>query len=267
MLQKLFKPSPYNKTNLPAYLQVIPEQDACVFVIWATTESLKQPDYLPALKDLLFQSIDTGACSGAAFWLRDGKISNFSLKDRESGGKGKVIVAMLRIGNIEKVKALALLSAIEARGYQVKALVVKNSVPLNGEQSAEQNSGLGICSSGLASVSFFKAEKGLSKEQFWDYWFNSHTPFALDIHPLCKYERNRVLSSLDEKPPVFDAPVFDAIVPLHIQKDDYLSFSVFFSHDGRSAFANALRIYNDVKQFIDMSGIETVAMREYVLSK
>ena len=134
---------------------------------------------------------------------------------------------------------------------------MKNSVPLNDAPTAP----LGSCSSGLVSVSFFKSKKGLSKEQFWDYWFNSHTPFALDIHPLCKYERNKVINSLDGS-----EPVFDAIVPLHLARDEDLKFSRFFSHDGRFGLANALRIYNDVSQFIDMTGIETVAMREYVLS-
>ncbi len=265
MFPKLFKPSPYNKNNLPEHLRAIPEHGAYVFVVWSSAESLNA---LPALKDFLFQTLKPETNESVTVWLREPAIKSFTLKDRQSGDKGQVIAAMIRIRNMEKEKALALNAAIKEKGFKVKGFVVKNSVPLDSTQQASSTEP----TSGLVSVSFFKAKKGLSKEAFWDYWFNAHTPFALDIHPLCKYERNRVLSALEDNAaafdaPAFDAPVFNAIVPLHLERDEDLKFSTFFTHDGGSALANALRIYNDVKQFIDMAAIETVAMREYVLSQ
>jgi len=262
MLQKFFKPSPYNKNNLPQHLQNISEHDACVFVLWASKEKLKSAECLTELEALLLQQFGNLSVSAISFWIRAPEINNFSLKDRQSGGAGNAIVAMIRARDLGDEHAEHLLNTFKQSGYEAQALKAKNSVPFDAMQSTSS----GRHSSGLVSVSFFKAKKGLSKEQFWDYWFNAHTPFALDIHPLCKYERNRVLSSFDGKEPIFEPPVFDAIVPLHLDKDEDLKFSKFFTHDGRSAFANALRILNDVKQFIDMKGIETVAMREIVVS-
>ena len=62
-----------------------------------------------------------------------------------------------------------------------------------------------------------------------------------------------------------EAPDYQGMVPLHVKHDADLSFTRFFSHDGKSALGNALRIQADVKHFINLPAIETVAMREYVL--
>ncbi len=95
-------------------------------------------------------------------------------------------------------------------------------------------------------------------EDFKDYWFCSHTPFALDIHPLWRYERNIVEEAITA-----DAPDYDGIVELHLREiKDLTDVNLFF---GGNFIVNGLRINNDVMQFIDMNTIEVTAMKEYIL--
>ena len=115
-------------------------------------------------------------------------------------------------------------------------------------------------SPGIVSFSFFQSPEGMSQEDFQEYWFCSHTPFALDIHPLWRYERNVVAEALTP-----DAPNYAGIVPLHLENDSDLNFNNFFSGDGNNPIATSLRVQADVSNFIDLSKIETTAMREYVL--
>lgn len=255
LLKKFFPPSPYNKSNLPEPFKSVAEHDAVNYVLWsAKTER----GHIDRLRDFLLQGLKTETSGAITLWIREPAIKSFTLKDGKSGGEEKVIVALVRICPQEKAVAEKLLKLINEEGYQAQAFWVKNSTPLD----YEQNWKMAERSPGLVSISFFKAKKGLSREEFWDYWFNAHTPFAIDIHPLWKYERNRVLSTIDGK-----EALFDGIVPLHLRQDSDLRFSAFFTNDGKSAPKNALRIYADVSQFINLGRIETVAMREYVFGR
>ena len=260
ILEKFFPPSPYHKQNLPALYQGVSSVHACNFVVWAPIRALKTERFQKYFLTEISLRLAQESSQAITFWLRDHSIKSVTLRDRvlaqSSRSEPEKIAALIRIREQSEVDANNLLKDLQAKGYRVAAYKVKNSVPLDYKKSWEN----GVQSPGLVSVSFFRKRKNISEDFFQEYWFCSHTPFAIEIHPLWKYERNVLQNVLTP-----DAPDFQGIVPLHVKHDSDLSFSRFFSHNGKSALANALCIQADVKRFIDLSTIETVAMREYVL--
>ncbi len=256
----LFPPSPYDCEKMPEVL----ETKAAAYVLWRkeAVQIFETNVFSKLIPWLLAERMgrvgpDGEPLPSIKFWLRDDAVDNFTFSDAKRKD-GAVIAGLLLIQNPHEQEKLHAL--MDELFYDYAAFEVDNSIPLD--------SGFPYVSGemlpGLVSVSFFEAPKEMSRENFKQYWFCSHTPFALDIHPLWSYERNHVNKQLVAPKRVEGQLSFDAIVPLHLQHDSDIEFSRFFAADGNSPLKNALRIQSDVERFIDMDKIQTVPMRQFI---
>ena len=246
---KVFPPSPYDCENLPQTYKD-------VFIMWRASDVTAQQfeqslfaDVTPQLKNYNSPNL--------RYWLADETIESMTLREhpREDGARVAAVISIeLEDNNVAELIAQQLRPfAGFVAGYKVN-----HSLPLNYTKTWAD----GEVSPGVVSMSFFQRKPGQSQKDFKDYWFCSHTPFALDIHPLWRYERNPVIEAVTK-----NAPAYNGIVPLHMQSEAGLeAFSQFFAADGNNAIYNALRIQNDVSNFIDLDKIEATAMREYVMT-
>ena len=251
--EKIFPPSPYHCESQPDKFKNISESNVSLIVLWALPS-----DNLIANKNKLIELIGTHTKQPFKLWLRDDSIESFTFSDKALEGKfdSAVISAVFSINETDPDSLIEMKSLISAFGVQTAIYAAQQSVPL----AYERNWKSGEQTPALISMSFFQKPKGMEKKAFKEYWFCSHTPFAVDIHPLWHYERNAIEQALTE-----NAPSYDGIVPLYVENDKDIAFSNFFSADGKNPFFNALRIQSDVNHFINLDLIETVPMREFVI--
>ena len=113
---------------------------------------------------------------------------------------------------------------------------------------------------GVCLLTLFRKKKGLAYEKFIDRWHNGHTPLSLQIHPLWHYNRNVVDNTLSD-----NADTFDGIVEEHCRTSaDLLNPFKFFGHP-LIIVPRMLKVYSDVRSFIDYSSIESYLVSEYFL--
>lgn len=253
---KVFPPSPYDCENLPEKYINLPESPRYIFILWRASDVSVQ-QFEKKLFDGITTQLRTYNSPNMRYWVTDNTIESMTLRShpREDGAEVAAVISMELVGELA---AKNIVKQLQRYVSFVAAYKVNNSLPLDYTKTW----GDGDVSPGVVSMSFFQRKGDQNKQAFKNYWFCSHTPFALDIHPLWRYERNTVVESITA-----NAPAFDGIVPLHMQSDAGLEdFSQFFGADGNNAISNALRIQIDVTNFIDMEKIEATAMREYVMT-
>lgn len=96
-------------------------------------------------------------------------------------------------------------AALSANGEQLEGYLVTESVP---QPCADRDWADGERSPGLTHFTWFEKAKGVSDEDFFHNWFEIHTPFSFDLHPLrWEYMRNAVA-----RPVTSGAPPIRAIV-------------------------------------------------------
>ena len=111
---------------------------------------------------------------------------------------------------------------------------------------------------GLGLLTFFRRRKDIGYADFIERWHNGHTPLSLEIHPLWNYVRNVVKERIRG-----EEQWFDGIVEEHCRsREDLLKASRFFG-GVLKAPGNMIRVYRDVRRFIDYSSIETFCVEEY----
>lgn len=241
--QFLFPPSPYAETDS------FEESDSDLYVIWSgKTQTLAE------LEQVFTQHENLSQAAGK-LWLLDNSIKSFTFRNNHFNELGK-IVAVLRVDNQASDTANQIIASLcNGNDFTCSHYSVKHSVPLIWENKSKAAS-----RSALISMSLFIRKTGMEAADFKQYWFGSHTPFALDIHPLCSYERHHVTACKNES-----MPQFDGIVPLGVESLNDLQFAQFFSANGKSALFNALRIQSDVENFLNLQQIVTLPMREFDL--
>ncbi|MEL6179999.1 MAG: EthD domain-containing protein [Myxococcota bacterium] len=115
----------------------------------------------------------------------------------------------------------------------------------------------GTPSPGAVQMTFLRRKPGLDDDAFVDHWFNTHTPLALSIHPIWRYNRNKVLHAITD-----GAPDFDGLVGLHFRAlDDITNPMRLFG----GKMENMQVITEDVSSFIDMPAIVVNVMTEHIL--
>ena len=116
-------------------------------------------------------------------------------------------------------------------------------------------------SPGVGLLTLFRKKRNLEQATFIDRWHNGHTPLTLEIHPISHYVRNVV------KEATIEASIpYDGIVEEHVRtSSDLLNPFRFFGTPSR-ALVNMIRVYKDIRGFIDLSSIETFLVREYHLN-
>jgi len=119
----------------------------------------------------------------------------------------------------------------------------------------------GAPSPGLVMVSIFPQPARLSREEFIARWHGSHTPLALEVHPLWRYVRNVVARRLDE-----DAPDYAGIVEEHVRSAADLDDPIRFYGGAERAERNMARILEDARSFLDLEHVMSVVTRQYLFS-
>lgn len=251
---KAFPPSPYTCESQPEQYKNVEEQEALLFVLWAKENA----DLLSEQKEIIAR-VQSIYKQPFKVWLRDDAIQNFTLSDKKrvfNGDISTVISMVISVHETDIDKLMQIKELLSSYGEHVAAYATQQSVP----RAYVQNWKSGEQTPALISMSFFQKPAGMNKEAFKQYWFCAHTPFALDIHPLWHYERNAVEQTITQ-----NSPNYDGIVPLYLKNDEDIGFTKFFGANGGNPLFNALRIQSDVKKFINLNLIETIAMREFVI--
>lgn len=96
-------------------------------------------------------------------------------------------------------------AALRADAERLDGYLVTESIP---QACTDRDWQDGETSPGLTHFTWFDKAEGVSDEDFFYNWFEVHTPFSSDLHPLrWEYVRNAVARPLTK-----DAPVVRAIV-------------------------------------------------------
>jgi hypothetical protein len=114
---------------------------------------------------------------------------------------------------------------------------------------------------GLVMISVFPQPERLSRDEFIARWHGSHTPLALEVHPLWRYVRNVVARGLTP-----GAPSFAGIVEEHVRTAEDLTDPIRFYGGPERAPRNIQRILEDAKSFLDLEQVMSVVASAYILS-
>jgi len=112
---------------------------------------------------------------------------------------------------------------------------------------------------GICLLTLFRKKKSLDRLTFLDRWHNGHTPLSLKIHPLWHYSRNVVTEQESEE-------FFDGIVEEHTRTDQELLNPFKFFGNPLVIVPNMLRVYFDVRGFLDYGSVQPYLTREYIIN-
>ncbi len=128
----------------------------------------------------------------------------------------------------------------------------------------EQDWKMGERSPGAGLFTIFRRRKGLDEQAFLRRWYDGHTTLTLEVHPNVGYVRNRVTGNCSDAGP--SGEIWDGIVEEQYDPpEDLLKPSRFFGGSQMGMLPTMLRVYRDVKGFIDYSSIHTWLTSEYRL--
>lgn len=118
---------------------------------------------------------------------------------------------------------------------------------------------LGTRSPGVGLLTFFRKKKELDEKEFLNRWYNGHTPLTLEVHPNAGYVRNHVINSVPGDFPCWDGIVEEQYDP----RWNLLNPIRFFGGSVLKMLPTMIRVYADVKGFIDYSSIHSYLTAEY----
>lgn len=166
---------------------------------------------------------------------------------------GVVFAGMFTVDGSERGEVEALFPRIRTAGFELYAYEVAPDLPLDYEQTWP----VGEDSPGARQLSFLRKKPGLDDERFIHHWYQIHGPLAMRVHPLYRYDRNRVIARLTE-----ESPDFQGIVGLHFRELEDITDPIrLYGGDA----ANMKVIMDDVRQFIDLSTMMIGVTRERLL--
>lgn len=144
--------------------------------------------------------------------------------------------------------------ALAAPGGKVDGYLVTESVP---QACEDRDWGDGERSPGLTHFSWFDKAQGISDEIFFHAWFEVHTPFSFDLHPLrWEYVRNAVARPLSQDA----SPVRAIVVERFRELRDYA--------DPERLFGSNELLMQSAQEAGDYANPETlnsVPLSEYIL--
>ena len=141
----------------------------------------------------------------------------------------------------------------EMEGF-VGSYKVSEALPVSYEKTWSNNER----TPGVCLLTLFRKKKSLPQEEFISRWHNGHTPLSLKIHPLWHYSRNVVTGGIGEP-----TTWYDGIVEEHFQTRSQLMNPLKFFGNPVTMLPNMLRVYFDVKSFLDYPSIEPYLVSEY----
>ena len=142
----------------------------------------------------------------------------------------------------------------KAEGF-AGAFKVREDLPVKYDLNWQDSKTPGIC-----LLTLFRKKKGIKYDDFIDRWHNGHTPLSLKLHPLWHYSRNVVNSSAETS-----LDHYDGIVEEHTRTERELLNPFKFFGNPLMIIPNMLRVYIDVRGFLDYGSIEPYLTREYIL--
>ena len=110
---------------------------------------------------------------------------------------------------------------------------------------------------GASMLTLLHRRAGLSDAEFLRRWHEGHSPLALEIHPLWNYVRNVVAA-----PVLPGSPPLCGIVEEQCRTRDELLDPVRFFGGWLRMVPNMLRVYGDVRSFLDLAAIENYLVTE-----
>ncbi len=110
---------------------------------------------------------------------------------------------------------------------------------------------------GGSMVTLLHRRAGLSDAEFLRRWHEGHSPLALEIHPLWNYVRNVVAA-----PVLPGSPPLCGIVEEQCRTRDELLDPVRFFGGWLRMVPSMLRVYGDVRSFLDLAAIENYLVTE-----
>ena len=166
---------------------------------------------------------------------------------------GDALAALLTLDPEDAADTEPLAPVLAAFGERVGGYRVEESVPVEWETPA---GGAGERTPGVKLVTLFDKRPELGDDEFLRLWVEEHTPLSIDVHPLWRYVRNRVLESLTPEAPFFRGVVEETFRSL----DDVLDPDRFYG-----SAENQRRVARHVRRFIDLRRMQTCLMSEYRL--
>ena len=108
---------------------------------------------------------------------------------------------------------------------------------------------------GICLLTLFRKKKSIARDEFLERWHSGHTPLSLQIHPLWHYSRNVVTE--------WTGTQYDGIVEEHCRKRSDMTNPFKFYGGPLRMLPNMIRVYHDVKGFLDYPSIEPYMVSEY----
>ena len=147
-------------------------------------------------------------------------------------------------------------SVFERLGFSYAGYEVEESAPVMYERDWPD----GEPTPSPILLTLLKKKPGLSDEEYIERWHGGHTPLSLEIHPLWFYLRNVIVGEVKGNGQRWDGIVEEACET----KRDLLTPSRFFG--GRLMMVpNMIRVWADIRGFLDVSNIEVYYATEYHL--
>lgn len=242
--------SPYNCENMPEHLKNLPTTIHYMFVLW------RSPDItMEDFEDTLFDEVQPMLIDQTAslrFQLVQPDINAMGVVKR-TRPDGFLLSGIISMDLDSPSEAQEIAQQIGPYAAFVAAYEVDRAIPLDYDRDWPD----GEISPGLQLVTRLERKIGLDDETFYARWFCGDTPYALEIHPFWRYERNAVAQALTE-----GAPPTDGIVALHARTDKDITNPILFLGGD---LLNAIRVFSSIQSFINLQTIEAMPMREYIL--
>jgi hypothetical protein len=110
---------------------------------------------------------------------------------------------------------------------------------------------------GGSMLTFLHRRAGLSEAEFLRRWHEGHSPLALEIHPLWNYVRNVIAA-----PVLPGSPRLGGIVEEQCRTRGELLDPVRFFGGWMRMVPSMIRVYRDVRGFLDMAALENYLVTE-----
>lgn len=144
---------------------------------------------------------------------------------------------------------------IHSKGFS-GAYLVEEALPIAYKKTWKN----GKPTPGICLLTLFRKKKNLEHKVFLDRWHNGHTPLTLKVHPIYHYNRNVITKKLTE-----DSEPHDGIVEEHVKKPSLLFNPAKFFGGPLMMPVNMIRVYFDVRSFLDYGSVEPYLVREFVV--
>jgi hypothetical protein len=115
----------------------------------------------------------------------------------------------------------------------------------------------GVDTPGGSMLTLLHRRAGLTEAEFLRRWHEGHSPLALEIHPLWNYVRNAVV-----EPVLATSPGLAGLVEEQCRTRAELLDPVRFFGGPLRMVTNMVRVYRDVRSFLDMAQLENYLVTE-----